>query len=72
MELHLRPILTRLGVSQAELAHGVGVTSSAVSQWLGGQATPTTSNILAVLEYLHTLDPELTLDDLFKRQRGAA
>lgn len=38
-------------VSQVELAQGIGVTQSAVSQWELGAAKPTLENLIAIAKF---------------------
>ena len=38
-------------VSQVELAHGIGVTQGAVSQWELGAAKPTLENLIAIAKF---------------------
>jgi len=45
----LEEYLTAEGLSQAALARELGVTRSAVNQWLAGRAVPSASTALAII-----------------------
>ena len=70
-EHKLQAVLNRLGLSHREVADGVGVTRPAVWQWASGMTSPSLQNLLVVLAYLQTHDPDLTFEDLFESRTAA-
>ena len=56
------------GLSQEELAKGIGVTQATVSAWECGQSTPRKANALKIMAAL----PGITFDDIMSEDRGFA
>lgn len=49
----LRELLTALGLSQGEFAKRLGVSQSAVSQWLSGTREPKHSHLQRIIDTFH-------------------
>lgn len=61
--MQLKPILERLGIEQKTLAADLEVREETVCRWAAGQI-PQGRNLLALLAYLQSKDPRITLSDL--------
>ena len=61
----IHAIRKQLGVTQAELARGIGVTQSNVSFYERGQTVP--PNVAGrLIDYAKTLGTELTFDQIYR------